>query len=273
MKGIISGIKRMEIHDGDGLRTTVFFKGCPLKCIWCHNPESIGFSPEVAHFEEKCIKCGSCGGVKSLDSSKRCPTDALHLFGEEYTVDELLRVIMEDEPFYRSSGGGVTLSGGECLMQSDFVIALAKALKERGISVFIDTCGYVKREVLEKIIPNTDKFLYDVKAIAPDVHKRCTGMDNRLILDNLQFIAESGCRIEIRYPLVTGYNDGECEAIASLVSRTPCIEGVKVLKYHKLSGSRYKALGMENTLPDTVTTDQDVARAREMLLAYGVRVI
>ena len=273
MKGIISGIKRMEIHDGEGIRTTVFFKGCPLKCVWCHNPESIAFAPEVARFSEKCIRCGACCGAKSAESAMNCPTDALHLYGEEYTTDELLSIILVDEPFYRSSGGGVTLSGGECLAQPDFAIALAKSLHKRGISVYVDTCGYVKRETFEKIIPYVDKFLYDIKAIDAAVHKKCTGMDNRLILDNLQFIAESGCRIEIRYPLVTGYNDGECEAIASLVSRTPCIEGVKVLKYHKLSGSRYKALGMENTLPDTVTTDQDVARAREMLLAYGVRVI
>lgn len=270
MKGIISGIKRMEIHDGEGIRTTVFFKGCPLKCVWCHNPESISFAPEVARFSEKCIRCGACCGAKSAESAMNCPTDALHLYGEEYTTDELLSIILVDEPFYRSSGGGVTLSGGECLAQPDFAIALAKSLHKRGISVYVDTCGYVKRETFEKIIPYTDKFLYDIKAADPEVHIKCTGKDNRLILDNLKLIADRGCRIEIRYPLVKGYNDGECEAIAKLVSYIPSIEKVKVLKYHNLAGSRYLALGMENTLPNTETTCADVEKADLIFRDHGI---
>jgi pyruvate formate lyase activating enzyme len=269
MKGIISGIKRMEIHDGDGLRTTVFFKGCPLKCIWCHNPESISFGPECAFFSEKCIKCGLCGGLKNFDTERYCPTGAIHPFGREYTVDELLPLILIDEPFFKW-GGGVTLSGGECLAQPDFAIAFAKALYEKGISVYVDTCGYVKRETFEKIIPYTDKFLYDIKAVNRDVHVKCTGRDNGPIIENHKLLSDKGCRVEIRYPLVKGFNDGECEAIAELVSLTPCIEKVKVLKYHNLAGSRYTALGMENTLPPAKTTAEDVTCAVNILKRYGI---
>ena len=152
MKGVISGIKRMEIHDGDGLRTTVFFKGCPLRCLWCHNPESLFFAKQVAFFAQKCAHCGACGGEKSERTEKICPTGALEIFGREYGAEELLEEVLEDEPFFKN-GGGVTLSGGECLAQPEFATAFAKALFERGISVYVDTCGYVRREVLEAILP------------------------------------------------------------------------------------------------------------------------
>ena len=147
MTGLISGIKRMEIHDGDGLRTTVFFKGCPLRCLWCHNPESLSFETQVAKFGQKCIGCGECKGQKSEKTAANCPAEALV-----------------------RSGGGVTLSGGECLAQPDFAVELARRLKENGICVYIDTCGYVKQEILDKIIPYTDVFLYDIKAVDPQVH-------------------------------------------------------------------------------------------------------
>ena len=149
MKGVISGIKRMEIHDGDGLRTTVFFKGCPLKCIWCHNPESISFNKQIAFFENKCMNCGLCNHVKSEITAKYCPTQAIMVFGQEYEVDELVYELMKEKEFYKNSGGGVTLSGGECLAQSDFATALSRELFQNGISVNIDTCGYVNNEVLK----------------------------------------------------------------------------------------------------------------------------
>ena len=188
-------------------------------------------------------------------------------------VEELVDAVLQDEPFFRGGRGGVTLSGGECLAQPDFAVAVARRLYERGISVYIDTCGYVKREVLEKIIPYTDKFLYDVKAIDGSVHKRCTGKDNRLILDNLRFLCEKGCRVEIRYPLVKGYNDSECESIAKELSGLCGITKVKVLKYHNLSASRYEALGMVNTLPDTRTEPCDVEAAVKILKSYGLNAV
>lgn len=294
MEGIISGIKRMEIHDGDGIRTTVFFKGCSMKCIWCHNPESIGYEPEIAWFRAKCIGCGNCAGVcpegaismadgvPSIDRTKcvrcmacadHCPVGAIEGFGRPMSLDELEKLLLQDELFYRNSGGGVTFSGGECLMQPEFVTEMAKRLHEKGISVDVDTAGHVKKEILEGILPYVDTFLYDVKAIDPAVHERCTGSDNRLILENLKFLSDAGAKIEIRYPLIKGYNDGECGAIGAFLSGLSGVKGIKVLKYHRFAGSRYEALGMENTLPDTVTTDEDMEKARQTLKACGVAVI
>ena len=270
MNGIICGIKRMEIHDGDGLRTTVFFKGCPLRCVWCHNPESLSFEPETAKFAAKCILCGVCRGQRSAEAAELCPAGALVHYGEQYTAAKLCERICRDEVFFKNSGGGVTLSGGECLAQIDFAAEVARILHERGISVYVDTCGFVSRAALDKIMPYTDKFLYDIKAVDPDVHKRCTGRDNAPILENLCYLVERGCRIEIRFPLVVGYNDGECERIGELLARLGGIERVKVLQYHNLSGSRYEALGMENTLPDSVTERHDVERAVEILRSHGL---
>lgn len=273
MKGMISGIKRMESHDGDGLRTTVFFKGCPLKCIWCHNPESISFEKQVAFYGHKCIQCGICKGEHNAVTAQNCPADALVMYGMEYEVTELVDVLMQDKAFFKNSTGGVTLSGGECLAQPDFAVALAKEIKQKGVSVYVDTCGFVKREILESIIPFTDKFLYDIKAIDPTVHKKCTGKDNELILENLKFLSLSGCSIEIRYPLVKGYNDGECEKIGEFLCTLNGIDRVKILQYHQFSASRYQALGMTNTLPGTETTYEDIDKAVTILKCYGFNAV
>ena len=273
MKGMISGIKRMEIHDGDGLRTTVFFKGCPLRCIWCHNPESLSFEKQIAFFKNKCISCGICKNERNEKTAENCPVNAIEVYGREYEADVLAQILLQDEAFFKNSGGGVTLSGGECLAQPDFCIALAKLLYERGISVYVDTCGYVKRETFEKIIPYTDKFLYDIKAIDATVHEKCTGRQNRLILDNLKYLCNKGCKIEIRYPLVKGYNDLECEDIAKLLSGLQGITKVKVLQYHSFSASRYEALGMFNTLPDTKTTSYDIEAAVNIFKSYGLHAV
>ena len=272
MKGMISGIKRMEIHDGDGLRTTVFFKGCPMRCIWCHNPEGISFEKQVAFFKHKCISCGMCKNEKSERTEKICPVSAIEVYGKEYEVDDLVEILLQDAPFFKN-GGGVTLSGGECLAQPDFAVALARTLHNKGIGVYVDTCGFSKRETLESIIPYTDKFLYDIKAIDASVHKKCTGRDNLLILDNLQFLCDRGCKVEIRYPLVVGYNDCECESIAKKLSKLHGITKIKVLQYHGFSASRYEALGMKNTLPNTQTTVQDIDSAVEILRHYGLHAI
>ena len=298
MEAVISGIKRMEIHDGDGLRTTVFFKGCSLKCVWCHNPESIFKKPALAFFKEKCVGCGSCfsvcktgairfgseadekGGridrekcVYCMECEKECPTGALKSFGKKYTVEALYDAVIPDRPFFEATGGGVTLSGGECLMQGEFAAAFAKKLHENGISVDVDTCGFVPGETFEKILPFTDTFLYDVKAVDPEVHRACTGQDNALILENLRFLNDRGARIEVRYPLVCGRNDGECEKIAKLLSSLPSVTGVKVLRYHNFAASRYEALGMENTLPEPKTTEEDVEKAREVFRKHGINVM
>lgn len=293
MTGVISGIKRMEIHDGDGLRTTVFFKGCPLKCVWCHNPESIAFSPQLAHFAGKCVGCGTCvslcpagaltmgecGAVPDrtkcrscFSCASLCPTEALYAYGKTCEVCDLVEILMQDEPFWRAGKGGVTLSGGECLAQPDFAVALAKALFDRGISVDIDTCGFVPRETFRKILPYTDTFLYDLKAIDPEVHLACTGRDNRPILENLQWLLAQGARVEIRYPLVAGLNDGEAGPIGSFLAALPQVTKVKVLKYHNYAASRYAALGMPSTLPQTETTREDMEKACNILRSFGLRV-
>ena len=273
MNGLISVIKRMESHDGDGLRTTVFLKGCPLKCIWCHNPESISFEKQVAFFKAKCIFCGICKGKRNDATAQNCPGDALVLYGTEYEAEELADMLMEDEVFFRNSGGGVTLSGGECLAQPDFAIELARKLKERGISVYIDTCGYVKQDIMGEIMHFADKFLYDIKAVDASVHRRCTGRDNELILNNLKFLSEAGCSIEIRYPLVQGYNDGECGRIGELLKGLRGIDKVKVLQYHPFAASEYDALEMANTLPDTETTYDHVESAVKLLKSYGLNAV
>lgn len=273
MKALISGIKRMETHDGDGLRTTVFFKGCPLKCVWCHNPESISFDKQIAFFGHKCIRCGACKNEINESTAEGCPVGALLVYGREYGLDELLDTVLKDKAFFADGGGGVTLSGGECLAQPEFAIAFAKALYDRGISVYIDTCGHVSRKIFERIIPYTDRFLYDIKAIDPEVHRKCTGHDNRIILENLRFLCEKGCKTEIRYPLVKGLNDGECDSIARFLSGLSNIIKIKVLKYHSLSASRYEALGMENTLPKVETTAEDVACAVNILKGYGLNAV
>lgn len=273
MRGMISGIKRMEIHDGDGLRTTVFFKGCPLKCIWCHNPESISFAPQVARFRAKCMGCGACEGQNSAEAAENCPTGALIHYGKEYEATELAEILAADKPFFDSSGGGVTLSGGECLAQPEFAAELAQLLQARGIGVYVDTCGFVSRQALDKIIPYTDVFLYDLKAIDPQVHKACTGQDNGRILDNLRYLSERGCTIEIRYPLVVGCNETQCEKIGVFLRDLKGIRKIKVLRYHDLAASRYEALGMENTLPAPRTDDVHVRQAVACLRRFGLNAV
>ena len=205
MKATVSDIKRFAVHDGDGIRTTVFLKGCPLKCVWCHNPESISFNTQIAFYQNKCIGCGACTqvcpsaahGIIDADHvferslcigcgrcEKVCLGEALKFYGREMTVSELLPILLEDKVFYETSGGGVTISGGECLCHADFCAELLKSLKREGINTAVDTCGFVPKVALEKIAPFTDMFLYDIKALDEHVHIRCTGKSNKLILEN-----------------------------------------------------------------------------------------
>ena len=213
----------------------------------------------------RCEHCAAC--------SAACAFGACVLFGESVEAEALADILAEDRPFFEASGGGVTISGGECLTQPDFVLALIRALKARGISVDLDTCGFVPWEILEATLPDTDVYLFDVKAMDPVVHKTCTGRDNRLILENLRRLSEAGARIEIRYPLVKHWNDGEAEAIARFLSELQGIVGVRVLAYHDLARSRYRALGKEDTMPHVKTEESDVRAAEEVFCRYGLRVV
>lgn len=279
----ITDIKRFAVHDGDGIRTTVFFKGCPLKCVWCHNPESIAFRPQSAYYEKKCLDCGEC--VEVCPASAHKITEAGHLFdrdaclscglcadsclgsamtfyGREMTVDELVPLLLEDRDFYESSGGGVTLSGGECLCQADACAELLRALKAEGINTAVDTCGSVPREAFDKVMAHTDTFLYDIKAIDEDVHIKCTGRPNRLILDNIRYIDACGKAIEVRIPYVPELNADQIEKIADFLRPLKNVKAVKVLPYHNYAGSKYAALGMENTLPERLPTDREIENAK-----------
>ena len=279
MKARILDIKRFAIHDGDGIRTTVFFKGCPLKCVWCHNPEGISAKPQLAYYERKCISCGECvsvclagahkmvNGAHFFDREKcvgcgKCETaclgNALKFYGKEYTVDELLEIVLKDRSFYEKSGGGVTLSGGECTLQADFCAEFLKKLKERNINTAVDTCGFAKKSDLDKIIPYTDVFLYDVKAIDEDVHIKCTGKSNKKILENLKYLDDCGARIEVRVPFVPEFNDNQMFKIKEFLGNVKNLVRVKILPYHNLAGSKYLALGLNNTMPKKLPSAEQI---------------
>ena len=286
MKAGIFEVKRFAVHDGDGIRTTVFFKGCPLKCVWCHNPEGIDFKPQLAYYENKCIGCGKCVQVcpanahgmnqghlfereKCLACGKCadvCLGNALTFYGKEMSVDELLPMLLEDKDFYDNSDGGITLSGGECLLQADFCRELLKQLKSYGINTAVDTCGYVSKESFDKVIPYTDTFLYDIKAIDEETHIKCTGHSNKLILDNLTYIDSCNKNIEIRIPYVPGFNDGEIEKISKFLNDIKNVRRVRVLPYHNYAGSKYLALGIDNNLPEKLPSDEEIAQAQNMFV-------
>lgn len=263
MTGNIFEIKRFAVHDGDGIRTTVFFKGCPLRCVWCHNPEGLTPVEQTAFYSHKCIGCGEC--KKPHFTPEDCPGEARVLYGRSVTVEELLPRLLEDREFYENSGGGVTLSGGECLLQADFCAVLLRALKEEGIATAVDTCGFVPREALLQVIPYTDIFLYDLKAYDSELHRRCTGQTNERILDNLRYLAECGKAVEIRIPFVPEYNSGEVEKLAKFLAPLQNIKAVRLLPYHNYAASKYKALGMVNTLPSRVPIEEEMAEARAIL--------
>lgn len=263
MTATIFEIKRFAVHDGDGIRTTVFFKGCPLRCVWCHNPEGLFCAPQTAFYQHKCIGCGECRKPGFTESD--CLGEARVPYGRTVTVDELLPLLLEDKEFYDNSGGGVTLSGGECLAQADFCAELLKRLSECGVQTAVDTSGFVSRAALDKVIPYTDVFLYDLKAFDEKVHIRCTGQSNRIILENLKYLDSLGKAVEIRIPYVPGYNDGEIEKLAELIASLSCVSKIRVLAYHNYAGSKYDALGLPNLLPKNLPTDEEMAEARALV--------
>ena len=263
MKAKIFEIKRFAVHDGDGIRTTVFFKGCPLKCIWCHNPEGLNAKTEYAFYPHKCIGCGECS--KDGFNTEKCLGEARVQYGREITVDELLSIVLEDRDFYEASGGGVTISGGECLMQADFCREFLKRLKSEGINTATDTCGFVTRGALDKVIPYTDVFLYVLKAYDEDVHIKCTAQSNKIILENLKYLDSLGKRIEIRIPYVPTYNSDQMEKIARFIAELKTVEKIRVLPYHNYAGSKYEALNIENTMPTTLPLDEQINKAQQII--------
>lgn len=290
----IFDIKHFAVHDGPGIRTTVFFKGCPLKCQWCHNPESIRKKKQLGYLTHKCVGCGKCvvacpqgahtftnEGIHTFDREKciacgecvkACPASALSLYGKEAELQAVLDELLEDKDFYESSEGGVTLSGGECLMQPDFCAELLKRLKENGIHTAVDTCGFVSKDAIDKILPYTDLFLYDMKAFDEKVHVKCTSRSNKTILENLKHIDDCGAEIEIRIPFVPHYNSDQIEKIAGFLSVLKNITKVKVLPYHNYAGTKYKSLDMPDTLPKKLPEDSEIKAAERILETYGLTI-
>jgi pyruvate formate lyase activating enzyme len=292
MEGKLFNIQRFSIHDGPGIRTTVFFKGCNLKCRWCHNPESIHKENQIEFYPEKCIGCGACykvcpNGVHYLDDNKEhrmdrskcngcllcaqnCYANALVGVGQQVEVSALLQSVLEDKPYYDNSTGGVTFSGGEAMLQIDYLEEILKRCKAEQIHTAVDTAGCVPWNYFERILPVTDLFLYDMKAADTIRHKQLTGVDNHLILTNLNRISEAGKEIWIRIPFIPGCNDDQIEGIAELLRPLKIVK-VEVMGYHKLGNSKYTALGIKNELLDTKTpTEEQVENAVTILKAYGL---
>ena len=286
-------IKRFAVHDGDGIRTTIFFKGCPLKCKWCHNPEGLITNSQLAFIKHKCVNCGEC--TKVCETSAHilkngehffernscitcgkcvdvCPQNALKIYGKKMTVDNVIKIVLEDKLFYETSGGGVTLSGGECLLQSDFCAELLRQLKGLNINTAVDTCGYISHNRLDKVVPFTDVFLYDIKAFDSDLHLKLTGVKNDLILDNLIYLDSIGKKIEIRIPFVPTCNDNEIEDIAKFLSKLKNIVKIKILPYHNFASSKYSSLDMLDTLPNKIPTNNDIENAKNIIKKYCLNV-
>lgn len=246
MQATIFDIQRNSFVDGPGIRTTVFFKGCNLKCAWCHNPESQSAEPQIMFYKSKCTGCGRCRDISVEDTDFICFNGAKEICGKKYTSDEVLKEILKDRSFYENSGGGVTFSGGECMLQIDFLAEILKKCKENGIHTAVDTAGNVPYEYFEKISAHTDLFLYDIKAIDGEKHKRYTGADNKKILSNLQKLFESGADVIIRIPIICGVNDS-VEDMMNIKNFLKPYNPLKIelLPYHQLGMHKYEALNME----------------------------
>ena len=297
VQGHVFDLKRFAVHDGPGIRTTVFLKGCPLKCTWCHNPEAISRTPQIFFRPERCITCLTCvevcpSGAQMVDDGGTrvyardacelsgvcvdvCNSGALELAGELMSVEQVMSAVRQDAVFYRQSQGGVTVSGGEPLLQGAFATALLRACNEEGIHTAVDTCGQLQWSTLEEAVPYTSMFLYDVKDMLPERHKANTGVSNERIVDNLQRLSGTGVPIEIRMVIVPGDNDSDeqIEAAGELLGGLANITGVRLLAYHSMAGSKYAALDMPNTLPRVESPDAErLAAIGDQLEAHGLKV-
>jgi len=300
LTGRLFDIQRFSVHDGPGIRTTVFFKGCPLRCLWCHNPEGIRMGDELSFLPDKCIGCGWCfsvcenhahqmiDGQHVLDRDKcticgrcaeKCHAAALEIVGRTATVEETLAEVLRDRPFYETSGGGMTLSGGEPLMQIDFAVALLQAAKGEGLHCAVETCGQVAWKCFERIVPYVDLFLFDIKETDTVRHEQYTGAGNEQILDNFRRLYDTGADILLRLPIVPGLNDRDehFRAAAELVAQLPDLLGVEIMPYHRLGLSKRQRFGLpedDQCLLEVDTPEPDtVAMWVRKLRGLGVNVI
>lgn len=266
LSATIFDIQRGSYVDGPGIRTTVFMKGCNLGCAWCHNPESQNAKPQRMFYKNKCVLCGKCvtvcpSGALTFDNGPVpnpekctlcgkcalwCPADAISVCGKTMDTETVFREVRKDKAFYETSGGGVTVSGGECMLYPDFVAELLDKCKKDGIGTAVDTAGNVPFGSLGKVIPFTDIFLYDIKCVTPDVHKKFTGVVNNRILDNYKLLISMGKRVIVRVPMTTecSANDEEFPKIAAFLNEYKP-EKVELLPYHALGENKYRAIGRE----------------------------
>lgn len=287
----VSEIQRFCMHDGTGLRTTVFLKGCPLRCAWCHNPETQSTAPELLYDPRKCIGCALCAQscihgacnpeMGSIDRARCltcgacaevCPTGARSVCGREMSIDEILNAVERDRVFYAETGG-VTLSGGEPFAQAKQATSLLRACKERGLRTAVETCGYTDLDTLTEALPYVDLFLWDVKDTDEERHMRYTGRSNRPILANLEHLSKLGARIRLRCILMHGVNTDETHyrAVAELAKKIPNLDGVEPIAYHAYAGSKATLLGRaDNGRAEWIPTDGELTRFREILQSEGV---
>ena len=267
LKGKITSISRTSLHDGPGVRTVVYFKGCGLRCAWCHNPETLDLSSDILFAPVKCIHCGKCiavcpehhkiendsmvflrdGCKKCGKCAENCPSGALSLVGRETSAEELMAEIKKDIAYYNATGGGVTLSGGECLLQADFCSGLLAACKAEGIGTLVETALFVPWNNIEKVLPFCDEFYADLKLPSPGKHREFTGHDNSLILKNLSRLSQTA-KVTVRIPLIPGVNDSmeDMRHFAEiLLPLAPKLHGVELLRYNNLAGSKYSQISME----------------------------
>lgn len=247
VKGTVFNIQRFCVNDGPGIRTTVFLKGCPLSCVWCHNPESQRFEPEILFYKDKCTGCGRCKCVTAADRDFVCFNGAKEICGKTVSANEVTAEVLKDKPFYKNSGGGVTLSGGEPLAQYDFSLELLKKAKENGIHTAIETCGYAEKSKILEIAKYVDLFLFDCKETDQELHKEYTGFDNKIILDNLKALSDAGSKIILRCPIIPGFNDRaeHFKGISETAEKFIGIEHIEIEPFHPLGESKYSALGRE----------------------------
>jgi len=289
---LISNIQRFSTKDGPGIRTTVFFKGCPLRCLWCHNPETQSFKKEIMYSGENCVLCGRCaaacpkkaarvtenGIVTDLTvctscgkCAEVCYYNAREICGKSYTSEEVFEVIERDRAFYSESGGGATFSGGECMSQVDFLLEVLKRCKAFGIRTAIDTSGYAPWESFQKILPYSDLFLYDVKAADSALHERLVGVPNDLILENLKKLSDEGADILLRLPLISGMNASE-EDVTKIaeITKNLKLKGVNLLPYHDMGKYKYEKLdrAYEGDLMST-PSDGEMSHFKEIFEGRG----
>lgn len=297
-KALIFNIQKYNMYDGPGVRTLVFFKGCPLRCQWCSNPESQLRPHQVLFKKDMCVHCGACvpvcpqgihaitdGGVHVVNRElecigcrqceEACPASALAVVGEWKTISELMAVIEEDLPFYEVSGGGLTLGGGEALMQPEAAANLLMACRQQGIHTAMETCGYARPEKLMKVAEFTDLFLFDVKHMDSDRHHVLTGVRNESILSNLALLLDNRHNVKVRMPLLKGVNDGEGEILALVRFLAPYQEhknfkGIDLLPYHKMGVYKYAQLDREYPIPgDHALSDADLDRIEGYIKQYN----